>query len=355
MIRRFKQRLLLSGVIATSLVALPISTYGWSAPGHQVVTAIAWNDLTPEARSEAVRVLRTLPRFDKDIIENMPDGLSPVEQERFILMKASTWPDIIRGRHPLSQSQHRGVWHYVNFPLVPAGDPPPWAPPEPRFDVGAASPGNIVDAISHNAAILRRTDASDEQKGIAVAWVLHLVGDIHQPLHSVALFSGQFPTGDQGGNKFIVRTFDNARNDNLHSVWDGLFGTHGGTAYATADKITTTILATAALSRAALADALETTAPAEWSWEGVEFARVHVYGLETTSPISGLNKDNLPPPSRGETPPPAPVLPHGYLQKSREIARSRVAVAGYRLADLLNDVLVPDPAARPGIMAEDSM
>lgn len=48
-------------------------------------------------------------------------------------------------------------------------------------------------------------------------FLVHLVGDIHQPLHSVSLWNHQFPNGDQGGNRFIV-SFQNMTN--LHAVWD---------------------------------------------------------------------------------------------------------------------------------------
>jgi hypothetical protein len=63
---------------------------------------------------------------------------------------------------------------------------------------------------------------TDEEKAIYLTWLLHLVGDIHQPLHCTAVFSEQFPNGDKGGNDAFIRIRSSPVK--LHAFWDGLLG-----------------------------------------------------------------------------------------------------------------------------------
>ena len=70
--------------------------------------------------------------------------------------------------------------------------------------------------------IIRDANSAAIDKAMALAWVFHLVGDVHQPLHTSALFTTQFPNGDQGGNLIFIRTRANANTTRLHSFWDGL-------------------------------------------------------------------------------------------------------------------------------------
>src|SRR6202021_3878931 len=90
----------------------------------------------------------------------------------------------------------------------------------------ATGPQNIVEALTKNVADLKDPKVSASDKAVALCWILHLCGDIHQPLHATELFSPQFPTGDQGGNQFIILRdppYADSR-ANLHFVWDSLPG-----------------------------------------------------------------------------------------------------------------------------------
>src|SRR5439155_12977901 len=83
---------------------------------------------------------------------------------------------------------------------------------------------NILDALRQRCNELRTKTAAAEDKAVAVCWIFHLVGDIHQPLHNVTYFSSDkaFAQGDMGGNKFGVRV--NGRRVKLHAYWDDLLG-----------------------------------------------------------------------------------------------------------------------------------
>src|SRR5215475_1254811 len=61
-----------------------------------------------------------------------------------------------------------------------------------------------------------------ERKAIALAWPFHLVGDIHQPLHTAQLFTVDYPKGDRGGNEICVRVTQAGQPMDLHRFWDGV-------------------------------------------------------------------------------------------------------------------------------------
>src|SRR5499433_1176253 len=69
---------------------------------------------------------------------------------------------------------------------------------------------------------LVRNKSDPERKAIALAWLFHLVGDIHQPLHAVQLFTTDYPNGDRGGNQICVRVTQAGQPMNLHRFWDGV-------------------------------------------------------------------------------------------------------------------------------------
>jgi hypothetical protein len=109
-------------------------------------------------------------------------------------MLAARWAADIRTR---DQAQSRLPWHYVDFPFKPEGEPASIQAIQPP-------PENILTAIAVNERILR--NGSDPAKrGIALSWLFHLIGDIHQPLHTIQLFSREYPNGDRGGNEMCVR------------------------------------------------------------------------------------------------------------------------------------------------------
>lgn len=152
------------------------TVHAWGAEGHRLIADLAESQLTQAARAEVSRLLALEP------------GAS--------LSSIATWADEIRSRETAS-------WHYVN--------PPPGNCTYERArdcEDGQCA----VEALTTQVEILR-SKAPDEQRLIALKWVVHLVGDVHQPLH--AGFKG-----DKGGNLYQVQAF--GRGTNLHSLWDGV-------------------------------------------------------------------------------------------------------------------------------------
>jgi hypothetical protein len=145
----------------------------WNIPGHMVSGAIAYQILQRENPSTIPTVHSALeenPWYDtrwKPQLERLPD----TERDEMLFMLAARWADDIR---TLDKSETRLPWHYVDFPFKPEGDPASIQAMEPPQE-------NILTALAENTRILR-TRSDPAKRGVALAWLFHLVGDIHQPL-----------------------------------------------------------------------------------------------------------------------------------------------------------------------------
>jgi hypothetical protein len=162
-------------VVATLVGALLCgSAWAWGSEGHQVVALIAEKQLTPNARAEVNRLL----------------ALEPGET----LASISSWADEHR-------SPQTGPWHYVNFPKGDCNYQPERDCPDGHC---------VVAAIEKFTSVLE-SSASDEKRLNALKYLVHFVGDVHQPLHAGY---GE----DRGGNTYQLQAF--MRGTNLHAVWD---------------------------------------------------------------------------------------------------------------------------------------
>jgi hypothetical protein len=213
--------------LVTILIAAScaVQALAWNSLGHKAVAEIAWRQLDPATRQQIVDTLRRHPRFDLDFQAKMEDSAAKGDkatQDHWIFQHAATWPDEIRK----NKEYDRPGWHYIDRPF--------YLNPSDGLALHGKLPVNLsteyptsVDQHNYNAvqaiAWARATitsKAPTHVKAIAYCWLFHLVGDIHQPLHSTALFSrDRFPKGDEGGNKIPL-----TKGKNLHSLWDGLLG-----------------------------------------------------------------------------------------------------------------------------------
>lgn len=236
-----RRRLVRAGWALVVLVSVGASgALAWSGPGHRLVGLVAWDQMDEESRTEAARILRKHERFSYDFWEAMPKEVKKGKketQDRWIFMHATTWPDIARD---LGSKYHHGKWHYINEPIyldkgvkkaLGFDDPAKLAkvvnlnktPPSSPCKSAASKSCNDMNAMQALAFSIKKLNSnstSDKDKAIYLSWVLHLVGDLHQPLHSAALFSKKvFRKGDKGGGRI------KAGNPTLHQTWDRLFGT----------------------------------------------------------------------------------------------------------------------------------
>jgi S1/P1 Nuclease len=126
-------------------------------------------------------------------------------------MQAARWADDVRSN---DKAQNRPPWHFINIPFKPEGQPASVQTREPEAV-------NILTAMAENQRIVKN-ETDPERMAIALAWFFHLVGDIHQPLHTAQLFTVDYPNGDRGGNEICVRVTQAGQSVDLHRFWDGV-------------------------------------------------------------------------------------------------------------------------------------
>lgn len=204
--------------------------HAWDATGHRLSAYVVWESLSLERRAELITLLEAHPRYQQDFVEQMPLTVmvgSDEEKLRWTLGQAAVWPDLVRGLGEEERIRFdRPTWHYIDGAwlrgsglqgnLYVGADPLPTIPgPPPGSVTDERDVDNVVLALEYNTALFNDDTASPAARAVALCWLLHLSGDIHQPLHSGALISNTlFPTGDRGGNAIPTR------NGNLHSEWD---------------------------------------------------------------------------------------------------------------------------------------
>jgi hypothetical protein len=303
-------------MVVVTFLLLPHSIYGWNSTGHMLVARIAWDNLSANERQDIVDLLMKAPS-DSCLRELFPTDSRPLaERQRQFFMSAATWPDIIR---PKDQNDHRPCikyhqrdWHFVDhFWSGISGDPnnPPHDLSMPIASVNAAE---RIRAFRN----LVVSNLPPEERAMELAWILHLVGDIHQPLHTSGRVTSSEKKGDGGGNTFKLGTGKKAKS--LHSYWDNIIDQ--------ADPKHPNEKFNKYLDR--IGDELESDFP-ESSFT-LKPGDINAWVLESL----GRAKDNAYPAklSRGHLP------NKKYQTKTLEVAQESIAESGYRLANLLSQL-----------------
>jgi hypothetical protein len=321
------------GLYAFALSLLvPAAGYSWHDAGHAAVAEIAWKDLAkPGDRKTRDRIVKLLHRHQDYPTHWKPDVEgSGVPEGDFLMMRAALWPDDIRPpfrptdpKHP-SSFFHMPLWHFKDRPYFPPGEPERKTE-EPPDDAQRAL-ARIRDTLTPDYR------ANTVSRGIALCWLVHLTGDVHQPLHGAAMISNVFKGGsDRGGNLFLIQHDQ----ENLHSFWDGLFDSRrresewSGLAGEIMNEHPRTTLQ---------GELGEPFRAGNWLDESHKLAVGHVYNF--TNALG--NKIALTPGVKDDPSRPPRPLPNGYEQNAVTVGRKRVALAGYRLADMLRELFSAD-------------
>lgn len=289
--------------VLIALVAFPTGGFAWNASGHMVVAAIAYARLTPKAKAEADRLLA------------IPIEPVAITKQSLDFVNAGHWADGIRSDPVFSKPF--SPYHFINTPFSTDGTPIPANLPNKQ--------SNLYRSLNEFTEVLR-TSKDDNEKAAALRWLIHLVGDVHQPLHTTANVSKATPLGDGGGNgvKITARVPANLEpTDNLHSYWDagveflpksGMPG-YVAPSIATITPIVNQVTALTPASNRVWAKA-GTFAFESWGNESFRIATAFTY----------------PKFQAGQAPNAA------YVKEGQLIVQRRLAWAGYRLADMLNDI-----------------
>jgi S1/P1 Nuclease len=257
------------------LLLLPGRALAWGSEGHHIIADIAEQYLEPATAQQVHELLA---------LENATT-----------LAAVSMWADEIRAQRP-----ETAPWHYVNIPINPPDGTPP------AYDARRDCPTGdcVVAAIRRFEAVLRDKATPPRQRLEALKFLVHLVGDINQPLHCA-------DDGDRGGN--AVHLDFMGRSTNLHVVWDtGILANAGigdERAYA---------LSLAHSITSAEAEKWRSGTPADWADDSYGVASNLIYGVWPHSPG---------------------VLPASYEQKAIYVVQVQLEKGGVRLAAVLNDAL----------------
>jgi hypothetical protein len=283
-----------------ALLLLPVAAPAWSGAGHQVIAAEAYRELSPALQKKVLQVLKAHPQYRQWEDSFRGEAGNP-EFGLQIFMRASTWPDEIR--HAESKYGHP-KWHFINYPLKPSRFP---------FVPDSSPENDILFAIQQCEQNLSNRKASPEEHAVCLSWLIHLIGDLHQPLHCSSLFDSAHPNGDKGGNDFFVKPA--AQGIPLHSFWDGLLGTSGKAQ----SHLNYAIALQSEHPRKSLKPLKKARTAKDWSLESRSLAVESVYLHGRLK--GGINREA------------APDLPSGYTKAAKAVAETQAALAGYRLAD----------------------
>jgi hypothetical protein len=290
--------------IAAGILLLVVSTsaFAWNNAGHKVIALIAYQRLTPAAQRQVDALLAKHPGYAK-----WTEVAAKDNRGRTAFLAASVWPDEIRsdprfyddngratppipGLPAGAQARHAG-WHFINMPFSTDGT---------RF-MAAATP-NILTQLQLLGTI---ATMPDQMKTYLLPWLLHLVADVHLPVHTTVLFSRQFPQGDRGGNSIQL-----TNGLNLHRYWDSRLGSREDERFL--NELATTI-------QRRYPKPLQLKLQPE-QWVSETFA-LH----DKVYAFTGTGTDARP-----------AEVSDQYSVMAREMALQRAALAGYRLADFLN-------------------
>jgi hypothetical protein len=310
----------LIGFTFTGLLAITttLNVSAWDGTGHMLVAQIAYNHLNDKARA---RVDALAAQLDNN-------GVA------YNAVTLACWPDDIKDKN--SKSPFRGQfkpWHYIDIGCL-ATDPDVLAH-EPAL---TRTNGDVVEALNYCVELIRNQKTSElvPNQAVALALVLHFVGDIHQPLHTTARYNPHpKPTDkykdDAGGNGVsLANLADTPWSKNLHSFWDEAYRRF----YKDGEVRATPPLSEAnALGSPEMTEwmkQLQPYAPAnpdlqfdvkKWVLGSHEIACAQVYG--TLGEPYGARDVKLTEP---------------YVTAATRTARQQIVLAGERLGALLNDL-----------------
>jgi len=302
------------GLALTSVLVAASVAGAWNDLGHMVVARLAWQDLTAAERAKVVGYLKSHPHAVEFLKARRPEN---IPEDEWVFLRAATWADWVRSHH--AKEFNVGERHYINYPVKAPGSSV--AAPEP--DEKAE---NVVSGITNQFKVA--TAGGDQAtRAVAITWLFHLVGDIHQPLHAVALFSDTFPQGDRGGNLSTVRIAGGGV-VRLHSFWDGLLGSTVSRAETLKGALEVSKLGDG--DQGLAKELSDHTTPASWAKESAAVATAVVYRNGELKPANTTTR-----PKDADI----PTTPDDYGAKAGEAARRRVYSAGKRLAEVLRQVI----------------
>ena len=316
------------GINLCSLCALVLllwapTAQAWGCKGHQTVAYLAEKHLTPEAK-QMFQTLLTENPIDPQLKRYCGNAVTDVFAD------AATWADDERTKAPKT-----GPWHFIDIPLGAARD---------QVKESCGPTGCVTQAIVEQLAILKDKTASAADRAQALRFIIHFVGDLHQPLHATT-------NSDRGGNCVPVKYFrrnphaiGGSYTPNLHAIWDTDMverDMEGASPADFAETLDTQFKGSEA-NWTKEGMQLET-----WAWEGHQFAAATTYGVlavkiavEPNVAVEKCTDDN----NIGERMLELhEAVAQAYQDAAAPVFEERLAQAGLRLAMILNEAAKANP------------
>jgi len=315
------------GICAVAILALGASApaaNAWGCKGHQTVALIAEKHLTPEAKQFVDSLLSANP-IDPSLKRWCGNATSD------LMVDASTWPDDVRGQ------RRNGAWHYIDIPRE-AKKPANGS----GLSAYCGAQSCVTEAIKAQLTILQDKTADAAKRADALRYIIHFVGDLHQPMHGV-------DNNDHGGNCVPVqylrakprlntrRPQDEDYSPNLHSIWDTNIierDMEVGDPSRYADELDAAFSAQIPTWEKAGIDV------DAWAWESHDAANQTAYGAfsaaiapEAPVTVKTCADDND---IAGRMLKKHLVADDAYQSAAAAVAQQRIAEAGVRLAMILN-------------------
>jgi len=274
------------------LALLPFPAFAWNFMGHRIVGEIAYQHLNPHT---------------KESVDELIDYMSNAYPYSSSFQTANGWADYIKQ----DDIHIFDNWHFYDKPYTSDNTPVPQMVNSP----------NLIWALNQSISILKSPKSNQYEKALFLRFLIHFVGDAHQPLHCINRYTKNYPNGDQGGNLFLLASNSQDTTINLHASWDngvGLF-----------DKKCGFLRSKSNLKKAKcfaekfqqdypenyFGEKINNLNPEDWIDEGYQLAINTVYNTPENSSLS-----------------------NNYLQVNQSIAEQQTTLAGYRLARLLNSI-----------------
>lgn len=282
--------------------AWPLEAYAWGDEGHKVIGIIAEHFLEPTVRQKVSALLAA----DTDTLTGSD------------FVSRTTWADRWRDSDRFgSKARYYATqqWHFVDQEMSgPDQDVACFGHPSLNGEAASKGPAQdcVIDKVEQFATELKAPETSPPERILALKFLLHLVGDLHQPLHAG-------DDDDRGGNQVLVLDGRRTVAERLHAYWDNTVVERLGR---DPQRIADVLIK----RYESQADAIAKGSPASWAEESFEVARDVAYDLPATTESD----------AHGAT---AYRLYPKYEQAAVPAASLQMARAGIRLARILNEAL----------------
>lgn len=314
------KRFLSSAVLVMlALLVVPNPVWAWDDFGHMAVAGLAYRRLQPSVRKRADQLVQLNPSYST-WLASLRSDLNQEDKNMMLFMLAATWPDAIKGDTTykpdgldkgyrpdgITSSLNIGYsdkllhkyWHFVDLPFSP----------DQTKLLSVPTPNGETEI-----AVCRSTlasDSSDQLKSYNLNWLLHLVGDLHQPLHCINRITKGLPDGDSGGN--AVKIYDTEPPTLLHSYWDEVLGT---------ERDPASVLPFISTLPKVSPKQAKNLQVSKWVKESFALCLSKVY----VTPVGISDR--------------VEKLTPAYKKNALKVSRQRVSLAGARLANILNTEL----------------